>query len=125
MVRIYLLTYFFAFAFFCFGAIIATLFDEKRQRQIELDNAKSNEQKTIINDFYALRRKDDIHGLVLCVFVIILTTLSLFSSIKDYEKAVLRDYVNGKYETETVVKTSTRGNGVQADTTLYFHKIKK
>lgn len=125
MIKIFVLACFFAIACFCLGAIIATLFEERRQLQIELGNAKNNDEKTAINDIYALRKKDNMLGLIFSIFAFFLTMASLLGEINDYEKDVLRDYVNGKYETETVVKTSTRGNNVQKDTTLYFYKIKK
>lgn len=125
MTKIIVLACFFAIACFCLGSIIAVLVEERSKQQIEIGNAKTAEQKTVINDYYAIRKKDNKLGLVLSIFAFFITMASLFGEINDYEKAVLKDYVNGKYETETVVKTSTRGNNVQKDTTLYFHKIKK
>ena len=125
MTQIIVLTCFFAISCVFLGLIIAVLAEERRQHQIELGNAKNGEEKSIINDFYSLRKKDNILGLVLCIFAFFITMVSLLGSINDYEKTVLKDYVNGKYETETVVKTSTRGNNVQVDTMLYFYKIKK
>lgn len=125
MAQIIVFTCFFAISCFCLGCLIATIVEERRQQQIELGIAQTAEEKTTINDYYALRKKENIHGLVLGIFALIFTALSIFLAVRDYEKDVLKDYVNGKYETETVVKTSTRGNDVQKDTTLYFHKIKK
>ena len=125
MTQIIVLTCFFAIACICLGSVIAVIVEERSKQQIELGYAKTEEKKSFIYDFYAARKKDNTLGFVLAIFGFFITMASIFGAINDYEKTVLKDYVNGKYETETVVKTSTRGNNVQTDTTLYFYKIKK